>query len=94
MHRICKIIHTDFKPENVVIGLREEEVAEIAKTGQLTTTKMFQQSDTIRKLNMKIAGTLQQELPKEEENKTKGNLNDSKVGDVSFEGLTAKQRRN
>jgi serine/threonine-protein kinase SRPK3 len=33
MHRICKIIHTDFKPENVVIGLKESEVAEIAKTG-------------------------------------------------------------
>jgi len=41
MHRMCKIIHTDFKPENVVICLREDEVAEIARTGQLTTTKMF-----------------------------------------------------
>lgn len=30
MHRMCRIIHTDFKPENVVIGLRDEEVAEIA----------------------------------------------------------------
>ena len=59
MHRMCKIIHTDFKPENVVICLKDSEVAEIAKTGQLTTTKMFQQSDAIKKLNMKIAGTLQ-----------------------------------
>ena len=33
MHRMCKIIHTDFKPENVVICLREDEVIEIAKTG-------------------------------------------------------------
>jgi serine/threonine-protein kinase SRPK3 len=40
MHRMCKIIHTDFKPENVVICLRDDEVEEIAKTGQLTTTKM------------------------------------------------------
>jgi Na+-translocating ferredoxin:NAD+ oxidoreductase RnfC subunit len=58
MHRMCKIIHTDFKPENVVISLKDSEVEEIAKTGQLTTTKMFQQSDAIKKLNMKIAGTL------------------------------------
>jgi len=58
MHRMCKIIHTDFKPENVVICLKDSEVAEIAKTGQLTTTKMFQQSESIKKLNMKIAGTL------------------------------------
>ena len=42
MHRMCKIIHTDFKPENVVICLRDDEVNEIAKTGQLTTTKMFE----------------------------------------------------
>lgn len=58
MHRQCKIIHTDFKPENVVIGLRDDEVTEIAKTGQLTTTKMFQNGDFIKKLNMKVAGTL------------------------------------
>lgn len=58
MHRMCKIIHTDFKPENVVVGLRDDEVAEIARTGQLTTTKMFNQADHVKKLNMKVAGTL------------------------------------
>ena len=58
MHRMCKIIHTDFKPENVVIGLKESEVAEIAKTGQLTTTKMNKNGDHMKKLNMKVAGTL------------------------------------
>jgi hypothetical protein len=30
---MCKMIHTDFKPENVVICLREDEVEEIRKTG-------------------------------------------------------------
>jgi serine/threonine protein kinase len=59
MHRMCRIIHTDFKPENVVIGLRDEEVAEIATTGQLTTTKMLLDVGHNRKLNMKVAGTLQ-----------------------------------
>ena len=58
MHRHCKIIHTDFKPENVVIGLRDDEVAEISKTGQLTTTKMNKNGDYNKRLNMKIAGTL------------------------------------
>jgi len=42
----------------VVIGLRDEEVAEIQKTGQLTTTKMFKNGDHVKKLNMKVAGTL------------------------------------
>lgn len=58
MHRQCKMIHTDFKPENVVIGLREDEVAEISKTGQLTTTKMDKDMNYIKQLNMKVAGTL------------------------------------
>jgi len=58
MHRHCRIIHTDFKPENVVIGLRDDEVTEIGKTGQLTTTKMFKNGDYIKRLNMKVAGTL------------------------------------
>jgi serine/threonine-protein kinase SRPK3 len=52
------MIHTDFKPENVVICLRDEEVKEISKTGQLTTTKMGK-NDIIKKMNMKVAGTLQ-----------------------------------
>jgi len=71
MHRQCKIIHTDFKPENVVIGLREDEVAEISKTGQLTTTKMFKDGNYIKKLNMKVAGTLpSQNKPTSEKDKT------------------------
>lgn len=33
MNRMCKIIHTDFKPENVVISLRDDEIEEIGNTG-------------------------------------------------------------
>ena len=51
------MIHTDFKPENVVICLRDEEIVEISKTGQLTTTKMGK-NDHIKNINMKVAGTL------------------------------------
>lgn len=96
LHRMCKIIHTDFKPENVVICLRDDEVEEIAKTGQLTTTKMFNnKADIIKKLNMKIAGTLPNNKPAQadarvnEEDKEEG-----KVWDVNMEGLTAKQKKN
>ena len=93
MHRMCKIIHTDFKPENVVIGLKDSEVAEIAKTGQLTTTKMFKQSDAIKKLNMKIAGTLQN--PKELALKKETESNTSLfASEFDTEGMTAKQKKN
>ena len=93
MHRMCKIIHTDFKPENVVICLKDSEVAEIAKTGQLTTTKMFQQNDAIKKLNMKIAGTLQN--PKSLAlNKQDQSANSLFASEFDTEGMTAKQKKN
>lgn len=90
LHRMCKIIHTDFKPENVVICLREDEVKEIANTGQLTTTKMFNKSDIIKRLNMKIAGTLIEPAKTTGQDDEKG----SKVWDVNMEGMTAKQKKN
>jgi serine/threonine protein kinase len=58
MHRECRIIHTDFKPENVVICLSDKEILEIGHTGQLTTTKMYGNAETIKRINAKIAGTL------------------------------------
>jgi len=37
LHRICKIIHTDLKPENVIVCLTPAELDEIVKRGQLST---------------------------------------------------------
>jgi serine/threonine-protein kinase SRPK3 len=96
MHRMCKIIHTDFKPENVVICLREDEVIEIAKTGQLTTTKMYEHQDINRKLNMKIAGTLQKPkttVPAPEAPQVQEPAKVERQETVN-DGLTAKQRKN
>jgi serine/threonine-protein kinase SRPK3 len=33
MHRICKLIHTDLKPENVIVSLTKAELAEIMDRG-------------------------------------------------------------
>lgn len=70
MHRMCQMIHTDFKPENVVICLRDDEVKEISKTGQLTTTKMGK-NDIIKNMNMKVAGTLASTKEKDSASKEK-----------------------
>ena len=51
LHRICKIIHTDLKPENVNLCLTDKEVQEIAEKGQLTTTKMYHQPPEIKALS-------------------------------------------
>lgn len=39
LHRMCNLIHTDLKPENVLLGLRQEELAEIARKGCLKDPK-------------------------------------------------------
>ena len=58
MHRMCKLIHTDFKPENVVICLTDDQVKEIAKTGQLTGSKVYSSQINIQNFNMKISKSL------------------------------------
>lgn len=37
LHRVCKIIHTDLKPENVVFGLPEREKFELLCANVLKT---------------------------------------------------------
>lgn len=39
LHRMCNIIHTDLKPENVLICLTEEEIAQIATENRLKQNK-------------------------------------------------------
>lgn len=36
LHRFCKIIHTDLKPENVIISLTKEELTEIHNRGSIS----------------------------------------------------------
>ena len=39
LHRMCHIIHTDLKPENVLVCLTKDELREIQSTGHLTIQK-------------------------------------------------------
>ena len=39
LHRICKIIHTDLKPENTIVALSNDKLYDIVKTGQIRKTK-------------------------------------------------------
>ena len=40
LHRMCKVIHTDLKPENVNLCLTDEELNQIHKKGLLKQSKM------------------------------------------------------
>jgi len=54
LNRICKLIHTDLKPENVVIALSKEELKEIYDNGCLATTKALR--NDARKKARAVAG--------------------------------------
>ncbi|CAD8101565.1 unnamed protein product [Paramecium sonneborni] len=41
LHRICGVIHTDLKPENVLLCLSDEEIKDIVENGQLTSNQLF-----------------------------------------------------
>ena len=75
LHRICKIIHTDLKPENVIVALTPSELDEILKRGSLSGKRpppskatLLQDVDTTgmtkqqkKKLKKKIKKTKQQD---------------------------------
>mmetsp|Transcript_33747 Transcript_33747/g.38869 ORF Transcript_33747/g.38869 Transcript_33747/m.38869 type:complete len:80 (+) Transcript_33747:317-556(+) len=39
LHRLCRIIHTDLKPENVLICLTPKEIEQIATENRLKSNK-------------------------------------------------------
>jgi serine/threonine-protein kinase SRPK3 len=43
LHRVCGVIHTDLKPENVLLQLSKEEIRDIIEHGQLTKNQIFQE---------------------------------------------------
>ena len=48
LHRICKIIHTDLKPENTIVALSNDSLAEIVKNGQIPKSrKKYMQSSKL-----------------------------------------------
>ena len=63
LHRKCRIIHTDLKPENVIVALNKSELFEITKRGQISTmnktvkTQNVLEDGTVLKLEEK-GGTL------------------------------------
>ena len=64
LHRMCQVIHTDLKPENVSLCLTEEEVQEIALHGQLNTIKNHDINGDLKKV-----ADLMQVATSEERNK-------------------------
>ena len=47
LHRMCNMIHTDLKPENVLLALTEKEIKEIATNGYLDIKKKKKEGEDI-----------------------------------------------
>lgn len=57
LHRFCKIIHTDLKPENVIVSLSKKELAEIYRSGQISTmNKNVRTLDLAESTNLMASG--------------------------------------
>ena len=97
LHRICHIIHTDLKPENVLVCLTEDELRNIQETGTYVL-------DTGNNRDSKNVSSNASEVDKDSNNNSI--LNEIKVdGDlslsmsisldtsISFSGLTGKKLR-
>ena len=52
LHRICKIIHTDLKPENVIVSLTRPELEEIIKKGHPSTVNKNIKTFDINQANL------------------------------------------
>jgi len=50
LHWVCNLIHTDLKPENVILNLEPKELKEIKNRGYLTTTNVYNLPDKIKKM--------------------------------------------
>jgi serine/threonine-protein kinase SRPK3 len=48
LHRVCKIIHTDLKPENTIVALSNECLSDIVKNGQIVKQrKKYQKQNNL-----------------------------------------------
>ncbi len=41
LNRICRVIHTDLKPENVLLCLTDNEIKQIVEKGQLSNRERY-----------------------------------------------------
>ena len=53
LHRVCRIIHTDLKPENVIVSLTKNDLQEIMDRGQISSmNKNVKTHDVVKDLNL------------------------------------------
>lgn len=98
MNRVCKLIHTDLKPENVVITLTKNELKGIRDKGVLKTTKMYHQDEN--QIARIVAGAhdeiiLSSRALKEETKAVhKDSMSNTDAQSKDWNEMTAKEKKN
>ena len=87
LHKYCGIIHTDLKPENVMVCLNADELKEIVESGQLSSKKKIEKRLQQIKIKIRVMKGLSE--PNEEEIDVI-NLNEKDVKDEQRLSTTEK----
>ncbi|CAD8127800.1 unnamed protein product [Paramecium sonneborni] len=90
LHRICGVIHTDLKPENVLLCLSDEEIKDIVENGQLTSNQLF--SDRIH-IYRKMLGIVSQEQKKEEQQEEDSEEEETQMSKTQRRKLQRKKKK-
>lgn len=50
LHRVCNLIHTDLKPENIILELKPDEIREIKDKQMLSDSKVYKNPSLLEKI--------------------------------------------
>ena len=89
LHRICKIIHTDLKPENTIVALGNDKLFDIVQHGQIRKTK----KKTNNNLQLDDNTTFIPEASKSGMQTTMSTTASTLLDGVDTEGLTKQQKK-
>jgi len=63
LHRVCRIIHTDLKPENVIVALSKAELGEIMTRGRISTMNKTVKTQDIENNGAVLFGVNEKKQP-------------------------------
>ena len=94
MHRICDTIHTDLKPENVMLCLSTEEIKDIVENGQITKNQLFAERTEIFQRLMGVSPKHDGQKLISDSIKEPKSINEETAETPNYEGLTKAQKKN
>jgi serine/threonine-protein kinase SRPK3 len=87
LHRVCKIIHTDLKPENTIVALGNDKLEDIIKNGCIKKPNK-------NKSNMMMDSDNKQFIPNSgHKYKPMNQEGDTLLSNVDTDGLTKQQKK-